>query len=105
VSGNLITLIMLRVKNEETASHIEAGIVEPSGWEEPVQERFITIRSSKNRPKNPTVEVSFRGWWYYIDAIDTRSKQSFQLIKLLIGLRLDEQSGDQRIPVLTIPAG
>ena len=87
------------------AAHLEAGIVEPSGWEEPAQDRFITIRSSKKRPKDPMVEVSFRGSWNYIDASDMRSKRAFQLIRFRIGLRLDEQSADQQSPVLTVPVG
>lgn len=90
---------------EVPAPHLEAGIVEPSGWEEPPQDRFITIRSSKKRPNDALVELPFRGWWFYIDATDTRSKRSFQLIKFLIGLRLDEKSADLRAPVLTVPVG
>lgn len=87
------------------ASHVEAGIVEPSGWEESAEDRFITIRSSKRRPKNAVVAVSFRGWWFYIDATDTRSKHSFRLIKFLIRLRLDLEGGRQQVPVLTVPVG
>jgi hypothetical protein len=87
------------------APHLEAGIVEPSCWERPEELRFITIRSSKKRPKNALVEISFRGWWFYIDAADTRSKRSFKLTKFLIGLRLNQQITDRHIPVLTVPVG
>jgi hypothetical protein len=87
------------------APHLEAGIVEPSRWERPEKDRFITIRSSKKRPKNALVEISFRGWWFYIDAADTRSKRSFKLTRFLIGLRLNEQSAERQIPVLTVPVG
>jgi hypothetical protein len=90
---------------EVPAPHLEAGIVEPSGWEEPEQDRFITIRASKKRPKDSMVEIAYRGWWFYIDDADTRSKRSFQLIKFLIGLRLDEQSADPQVPILTVPVG
>jgi hypothetical protein len=90
---------------EVPASHLEAGIVEPSGWEGSAENRFITIRSSKTRPKNAVVAVSFRGWWFYIDATDTRSKQSFRLIKFLVRFRLDLDRGEQQVPVLTIPVG
>jgi hypothetical protein len=90
---------------EVPASHLEEGIVEPSGWEESAEDRFITIRSSKSRPKNAVVAVPFRDWWFYIDATDTRSKQSFRLIKFLIRLRLDLEGGKQQVPVLTVPVG
>jgi len=89
---------------EVPAPHLEAGIVEQSSWEEE-ENRFITIRSSKSRPKNAVVAVSFRDWWFYIDATDTRSKQSFRLIKFLIRLRLDLEGGKQQVPVLTVPVG
>ena len=89
---------------EVPAPHLKAGIVEQSSWEEE-ENRFITIRSSKSRPKNAVVAVSFRDWWFYIDATDTRSKQSFRLIKFLIRLRLDLEGGKQQVPVLTVPVG
>ena len=58
--------------------------------------RFITIRSSENRPDNATVRIRFRDWWFYIDATDTPSKRSFRILKLLIGMRLADRADDQQ---------
>lgn len=85
--------------------HVESGIVEPLGVVFDDQDRFIHIRSSKQRPASATVAIPFRGWWFYIDASDTRSKRSFWLIKFLVRLRLDLNDNDQQVPVLTVPVG
>lgn len=85
--------------------HLEAGIVEAGGWGGLPENRLITIRSSKKRPKNAVVSVPFRDWWFYIDATDSRSKQSFRLIKFVFNLRITPEGSQQQIPVLTIPIG
>ena len=85
--------------------HLEAGIAEPGGWPGLPELRLITIRSSEERPKNAVVSVPFRGWWFYIDASDSRSKASFRLIKFIIGLRLNPEGIQQQVPVLTVPVG
>jgi hypothetical protein len=83
--------------------HLEADIVQRDCWDDPAAYRFMTIRTSKKRPRSATVAVSFRDWWYYIDATDHRSKESFRLIKFLVRLRLDLDRGEQQMPVLTVP--
>ena len=69
-------------------THLEAGIVEPGGCSGTPENRFMTIRTSKKSPTNAVVSVPFRGWWYYIDASDTRSKASLGLMRRLIRLCL-----------------
>lgn len=86
-------------------SHLEAGIVESGGWLGLPENRLIRIRTSLRRPSNAVVAVPFRGWWYYIDAADSRSKDSFRLIKFLFRLRINPESVPQQVPVLTIPVG
>ena len=88
---------------EVPAAHHESGIVAPLEWAERDEQRFMTIRSSQDAPKNAVVAVQFRGWWYYIDATDTRSKRSFKVLRLLVGLRLAEKSADQKVPLLMVP--
>jgi hypothetical protein len=85
------------------AEHLEADIVMPSVWDDAATYRFMTIHTSKQRPKNATVSVSYRDWWYYIKASDHRSKESFRLIKFLVRLRLDVKGAEQHLPVLTVP--
>jgi len=85
--------------------HLEAGIVEPDGWHGLPKFRLITIRSSEERPENAVVSIPFRGWWFYIDETDSRSKESFRLIKFIFRLRINPEGIEQQVPVLTIPAG
>lgn len=90
---------------EVPAAHLESGIVEPHERTHSARDQFITIRSSERRPADALVAIPFRGWWYYVDATDARSKNSFKLIKFLIRLRLDLDSAQQQVPVLTVPVG
>ena len=83
--------------------HLEAGLVQPMTRVVP-EPRLITIRSSEKRPKDAVVAVRFRDWWFYIDATDARSKNGFQLLRLLIDLQYVD-TGAQQAPVITIPAG
>lgn len=85
--------------------HLEAGIVDPGGWHGLPKFRLITIRSSEERPGNAVVSIPFRGWWFYIDETDSRSKESFRLIKFIFRLRINPDGNQQQVPVLTIPVG
>ncbi|HTP63674.1 MAG TPA: hypothetical protein VMJ14_16515 [Burkholderiales bacterium] len=71
---------------------------------DPDEEQLMTIRASKSAPEDAVVAIPFRGWWYYIDATDARSKRAFKLLRLMVGLRLEEKASDRSAPVLTIPA-
>lgn len=72
-------------------------------WSGSEENRVITILSSINQPDNAVVSVKFRDWWFYIDATDSRSKNSFLLFKLLVGLRLNPDTLQQQTPLLTVP--
>ncbi len=64
---------------------------------------FFRIRSSPEFPSTPVlVAVRHRGYWFYISADDGESKQAFQLLQALIGMRLAEGTA-QSVPTLTIP--
>jgi hypothetical protein len=65
--------------------------------------RVIVIDSSSSRPENASVAVTHRGSWFFIDARDARSKQTFMILRTLIGLRLDEGGEGQQAPMLTVP--
>jgi hypothetical protein len=87
---------------EVPAPHLAEGIARASALD--ASHRFLAIHASGSRPSEAAVAVEHRGWWFYIDARDARSKQSFQLLRTLIGLRLDE-AGAQGAPLLTVPVG
>jgi hypothetical protein len=80
--------------------HLAEGIARRAALDE--RYRFLTVRSSSGRPSHASVAVEHRGYWFYIDARDARSKQGFLMLRRLIGLRLGG-SGEQVGPVLTVP--
>ena len=83
---------------------LNSGIAPPLESANAGEDQFMIIRTSKTTPENAVVAVPFRGWWYYIDATDTRSKRAFKVLRLMVGLRLQEKGLDRVGPVLTIPA-
>jgi hypothetical protein len=64
---------------------------------------FIAIHSSRDRPSHASIAVMHKGWWFFVDERDARSKQAFIILRTLIGLRLDEGTTGQVAPVLTVP--
>lgn len=81
--------------------HQSAGFARPLPAAAPTP--FITIHTSPNRPSEALTAIQHRGWWFYIDARDARSKQGFMILRTLIGLRLDETLRGQAAPILTLP--
>jgi hypothetical protein len=66
-------------------------------------QRVLRIHSSADFPSTPVlVAVRHRGYWFYISADDAESKRTFQLLQVLIGMRLVEGT-PQSVPTLTIP--
>ena len=81
--------------------HVTSGLARPS--EEPARAGLVAIRSSPKRPGNASVAVKHRGWWFYVDGRDSRSKQGFMILRTLIGMRLDTAPPGQGSPLLTVP--
>jgi len=82
-------------------AHIAEGIARPSVGG--ASHGPFVVHSSLNRPKNASVAVMHRGWWFYVDGRDAQSKQVFMILRTLIGIRLDETAPGQTAPVLTVP--
>lgn len=87
---------------EVPEEHLAEGLARAASLDE--KHRFLTVHSSSSRPSQASVAVEHRGFWFYIDARDARSKQGFQMLRTLVGMRLDEARG-QATPVLTVPVG
>ena len=66
---------------------------------------LFTVHSSASRPLHAAVAVQHKGWWYFVDARDTASKQGFAILRTLVGMRLDDAHQGQPAPVLTVPVG
>ena len=84
-------------------AHLEARIVHPVSTESADKWQFIKIRSSPEVSANATVQIEFRGSWFYIDAADTQSKRAFGFLRTLIGIRLAAPASSRVAPVLTVP--
>ncbi len=74
----------------------------PFDWQEVLQ-GLMQIKVSKTKPKDYFVKVYYKGYWFYIDLGDIKSKRSFVLLLQLYNL----QSIDAKTnaPLLTIPLG
>ncbi|MGR8918282.1 MAG: hypothetical protein ACU85V_01595 [Gammaproteobacteria bacterium] len=64
---------------------------------------LLRIASSRTRPANAAVAVSYRGAWFYIDDTDLESKSSFALLGQLYALQSKDNA--DRAPLLTLPVG
>jgi hypothetical protein len=81
--------------------HVAQGLSSPP--DAIARNELISIHSSPNRPGGASIAVMHRGWWYFVDERDSRSKQAFMILRTLIGLRLDDVGPVQARPVLTVP--
>ena len=86
---------------EVPAVHLADGLARASALS--ASPALLTIHSSRDRPDHASVAVMHKDWWFFVDARDARSKQTFMILRTLIGLRLDEGTSGQASPVLTIP--
>ena len=64
---------------------------------------LIRIKSGKERPADPFVEIEYEDYWFWINADDFDSKRVFTFLMLI--LMLSETGDSGTLPVLTIPAG
>jgi hypothetical protein len=82
--------------------HAALGLAEPLDGGSSFQ-GLLRIHSSRDPPSSSVlVSVRHRGHWFYILADDAKSKLTFQLLQVLVGMRLVEGT-PQSIPTLTIP--
>jgi hypothetical protein len=61
------------------------------------------IHSSQNKPINATIAVKHRGYWFYIDEADTRTKRFFEMLRALWSVSIAASSDRKMAPVLTVP--
>lgn len=71
----------------------------PSTQEE---EPLLHISSSDERPPEAAPAVRLRGRWFYVDAEDLRSRNTFYLLRLLFSLQARTAESDDGV-VLTLP--
>lgn len=66
--------------------------------------KSIRIRSSKSSPDDAATAVRVHDRWYFIEATDAESKQTFRILQTLLSARLADAAEHERAtPVLTVP--
>ena len=64
---------------------------------------LIRIHSGLERPADAHAAIRYRGYWFWIDGTDERSKQMFLIAQII--LSLNDTSGGADAPLVTIPTG
>ena len=63
----------------------------------------VRISSSLKKPKNMSVGVKYRGYWFYIDETDQRTKAFFRVLRAYTSVNLAAAADRKAAPVLTLP--
>lgn len=104
------TMFFLSKAIEVPPEHLAAGLVAitrnadgtPFDWRR-VTGRLLSIHSQKSEPSNAWIAVQSRGWWFWIADDDPNSKATFTLLCILYSLQ--QLTGQEKAPVLTLPVG
>ena len=62
----------------------------------------VRIQSGKDKPESSFAAVNYRGYWFWIDDGDLRTKRA--LTAVMFFFTLAESGGNERLPLITIPA-
>ena len=66
--------------------------------------RDIRIQLSTDRPKTASIAVKYRGYWFYIDEADPRTKLFYRIVRLFWSFSIASSTEQgTAAPVLTIP--
>lgn len=63
-------------------------------------DRLLHIKSSSSAPSDAHAAIEYRGWWFYIDDTDLKSKLTFAMTILIFNFADVEQK--QSLPLITI---
>jgi hypothetical protein len=99
-TGDMIQILRAAVQVLE--EHSSAGLAieyPPMG---PIGEK-LHIYSSKDRPTQAILSVKHRGYWFYIDDRDLRTKYFYSAVRTLWGLSIAASDDPTSAPVLTLP--
>jgi hypothetical protein len=97
---SMMEVMSLLSKAVETPKeHIETGVVKGDA----IASDLFAVRCSASMPSDAAVKIRRRGYWFYIDATDHRSKDTFALLNALLAVTAGTVPGAD--PVLTLPIG
>lgn len=95
---------IMRASVEVPQEHARAGLTinyPPMG----LPGQGIRIISSTEKPKNMSLAVKYRGYWFHIDETDQRTKTFFRTLRSFWFVSIAASVDRSAAPVLTIPVG
>ena len=95
---------ILRASVEIPEEHASAGLsvdYPPKG----LPGQGIEILSSKEKPKDMSLAVPYRGYWFYIPSNDQQTKAFFSVLRILWSISIAGAIEQADAPVLTLPVG
>jgi hypothetical protein len=63
----------------------------------------IRIHASKDKPERAAMAVRHRGYWFYVDDTDMKTKLFYIVVRTLWSARIAAAADERTAPVLTIP--
>jgi hypothetical protein len=99
-------MIQLATKIDVPPEHVTEGRTVPSlvtAGSEAEDRKLMKVHYSKEKPANAFSAVQYRGYWYWVDDRDFRTKRTFAFLMILFSLT--ETGGKEGLPLVTIPSG
>jgi hypothetical protein len=90
----------LDVPEEHLSSHRAAPAFEHASTA--ARRDVVRIKSGKDEPVAAFAAVNYRGYWFWIDDEDWQTKRA--LTAIMFFFTLSETGGDEKLPLITIPA-
>jgi hypothetical protein len=75
---------------------------QPYDWA-PVLAGNFRVHAQKHRPHDVELAVPYRGYWFYIDADDVKSRSVLAILDVVFALQ--EAESPSKGPLLTLPVG
>jgi hypothetical protein len=83
---------------------VQRGVVADFSIEEVVDMK-LRVRWSEEQPEYATVEVPYRGGWFYIDERDQYTKKYFRMMAVIWSAAIADSALSNPAPMLTVPVG
>jgi len=91
----------VRAPKEHLDKHWTAAMLEGRHPEEGADDP-VRILSGKDRPASAYAAVRYRDYWFWIENSDWRTKRA--LMAIMFFFTLEQGGGEERLPMVTIPA-
>ncbi|HEY7120895.1 MAG TPA: hypothetical protein VH475_30200 [Tepidisphaeraceae bacterium] len=86
-------------------THLKERSAWPSGEQAPsgeIRHQGVQIHSGKDKPTGTFAAVRYRDYWFWVDNDDLQTKRALTVVVFFF--TLSEGGGNERLPLITIPA-